>query len=65
MNIAIIHPWLLGITDFGPEYEKNGVAGAEETLINISREMARLGIRVTVFTHVAKEARTQGVLWNT
>lgn len=64
MKLAIIHPWLLGTNTFDFNAEKSGIAGAEETLINFSKELVRQGVETTVFTKTGCNERiNQGVLW--
>ena len=64
MKIAIIHLWLLGDEKFDHRSEITGIPGAEETLLNFSKELYRQGVEVTVFAPTKqREYVNEGVIW--
>ena len=65
MKIIIFHPFILGDKSFTPESANTGIAGAEETLLNISRELSRQGCFVSIYTQTCVPAFAHdGVFWH-
>ena len=50
MRLTIIHPKVLGVESLTPKIGSKGIAGAEETLLNVTYEFAKQGIDVDVYT---------------
>jgi glycosyltransferase involved in cell wall biosynthesis len=49
--------------DWGPESLVNGCGGSEEAVIQLSKELVKLGWEVTVFNNCIKEQVKNGVNW--
>ena len=53
------HNW----EDWGPQSQESGIGGSEEALIEITRELARLGREVIVYTNCIKPGVYDDVTW--
>jgi len=49
--------------DWGPESLLKGCGGSEESVIQLSKRLAKLGWEVTVFNNCIREAKIDGVDW--
>lgn len=64
MKIAFIHPHLLAYDRLSPDAEVTGVPGAEETLIQFSRQLYLQGAEVTIYTVTGlPDYISSGVAW--
>ena len=52
------------LNDWSPKSTANGIGGSEEAVINLSRELVKLGLEVTVFNNCGEQAGTyDGVVY--
>lgn len=49
--------------DWGPESLEKGCGGSEEAVINLTKELVKLGWEVTIYNNCLKEGMVDGVRW--